>query len=74
MAACDTVPMSGAVSTRIWPRVVWTLVAVAAMFHLGRMTLPGLNRVELAHIVSRGTHLSWGAMSMMSVIALGSDR
>ncbi|MEO8846186.1 MAG: hypothetical protein ABI591_04910 [Kofleriaceae bacterium] len=55
----------------VWPRVVWTLVAVAAMFAAGRMTLPGVNRVELAHVIAHGTHLSWGAMSLISVVALG---
>jgi preprotein translocase subunit SecY len=52
-------------------RIVWTLVAVALMFALGRLTLPGVNRAELSHVIAHHTQLSWGAISQMSVIALG---
>ena len=41
------------------------------MFALGRMTLPGVNRVELGHVIAHTTRLSWGAISQMSVVALG---
>jgi len=80
-APCDTVAVGdnqglgvGAVTARrvsVTGRVVWTLVAVMAMFAAGRLTLPGVNRVELAHVIAHGTHLSWGAISMLSVVALG---
>lgn len=78
--ACDTVPVGDnqlgvaeVTSPRVSVsgRIVWTVVAVLVMFAAGRMTLPGINRVELAHVIAHGTHLSWGAMAMMSVVALG---
>jgi preprotein translocase subunit SecY len=62
---------TGVTARRVSGRVVWTLVAVIAMFAAGRMTLPGINRVELAHVIAHGTQLSWGAISMLSVVALG---
>jgi preprotein translocase subunit SecY len=52
-------------------RIVWTLVAVALMFALGRMTLPGVNRLELSHVIMHGTRMSWSAISQVSVVALG---
>jgi SecY len=81
VAPCDTVAVGdnlvlgvGAVTARrvsVSGRVVWTLVAVMVMFAAGRLTLPGINRVELAHVIAHGTELSWGAISRMSLIALG---
>jgi hypothetical protein len=81
VAPCDTVAVGdnlvlgvGAVTARrvsVSGRVVWTLVAVMAMFAAGRLTLPGINRAELGHVIAHGTQLSWGAISMLSVVALG---
>jgi predicted Co/Zn/Cd cation transporter (cation efflux family) len=73
VAPCDTVAVGDNQGHRVTVsgRVVWTFVAVMAMFAAGRLTLPGVNRVELAHVISHGSQLSWGAMSMLSVVALG---
>jgi hypothetical protein len=69
---CDTRPVGDeGRRASLKGRIIWTLVAVATMFLLGHMTLPGVNRVELAHIIAHRSRLSWGAISQMSVIALG---
>ena len=78
MAPCDTVTVGdnqglGVTARRVSVsgRVVWTFVAVIAMFAAGRLTLPGVNRVEFGHVIAHGTQLSWGAVSMVSIVALG---
>ena len=51
----------------VWPRVAWTLLAVALLVLFGHILLPGVDRAEL-HFVARGAP---NIDAQFSVIALG---
>ncbi|HEY1556327.1 MAG TPA: hypothetical protein VGF94_15940 [Kofleriaceae bacterium] len=52
-------------------RVAWTLGAIAFYVGGGYLTLPGVNRVELQHVLAAGKSLHWEGFARMSPFALG---
>ena len=58
-----------------WPvsRVVWTVAVVGVVWLASHLTLPGVNRVELSHLIARGgSHRNASAaLAQLSVLALG---
>jgi hypothetical protein len=62
-------------NARRWPvsRVVWTLVAVGVVWLASHITLPGINRAELAHVINKsGSHWNaFAALAQLSLLALG---
>ena len=51
----------------VWPRVAWTLLAVALLVLFGHILLPGIDRAELHHVVRGAPDID----ARFSVIALG---
>src|SRR5262249_55539724 len=65
-----SVPITGNDASVLW-RLAWTPGGGVAFYLVGRfVTLPGINEVELAHVVTTGG-LGWNTAALFSVFALG---
>src|SRR5262249_33508026 len=65
---CSDIAMSDRVR-----RLAWTVAAVSVVWLGARIVLPGVNHVELTHVINMGGRrsLSTGALQQLSVFALG---
>jgi preprotein translocase subunit SecY len=64
-------PLAG--SAKIATKLVWTGVALAAFLIGVTIVLPGVNEVEITHVISRGSHREpgWFALESFSIFAIG---
>ena len=60
-------PLAG--NARVWPRIAWTVGAIALMKLAGYISLPGINRVEAEHVMVAGRRVF--DVSRVGIVGLG---